>query len=102
MMDTSGGKKLHKARKTPVVVYSSLPPAIPDSIEVAYHAMDSATVESFKRSWSEAIVTSQILYKPGILASARIQFSGTRWNLRHERNIIKVIPFPLKHQPCAW
>jgi hypothetical protein len=102
MTDTSGGRKLHKARKTPAVVYSSSLPALPATIEISYHAMDRTKLEEFEQSRKESIVTSQTLYKPGILASARINFSGTRWNLRYEKDITKVILFPSKHQPSKW
>src|SRR5262249_39808796 len=102
MTETSGGKKVHKSRKTPTIIYSSTAPAIPSSVDVSFHAIDKSLLEGFEQTHKERIVTSQILYKPGILASARINFSGTRWNLRFEREITKVILFPSKHQYCKW
>jgi hypothetical protein len=102
MTEMSGGKKIHRARKTPTIIYSSSPPTVPSSIEISFHAIDRSLLEPFERSRKDVIVTSQILYKPGILASARINFSGTRWNLRFEKEITKVILFPSKHQLCAW
>jgi hypothetical protein len=102
MTETSGGKKVHRARKTPTIVYSSLPPTIPSSIEISYHAINRSLVQPYEQSLKDVIVTSQILYKPGILASARINFSGTRWNLRYEKETTKVILFPSKHQLCVW
>lgn len=102
MTDMKGGQNVHRARKIPATVYSSLPPLISSGIDAAYHALDRSLLIPFEQIWKQQIVTSQILYKPGIIAGARINFQGTRWNLRHERDITKVISFPSKHQNCRW
>jgi len=102
MTEMSGGPKVHRARKTPTIVYSTSPPALSAGIDAAYHALDRSLLEQFEEAWKDRIVTSQILYKPGILAAARTNIQGTRWNLHHERDITKIVSFPPKHQMCLW
>jgi|GEM_PF-4370465 len=102
MTELSGGKKSHRARGTPAAVYLSSPPSITAGIEVVYHARKPDALKQFEKACGEQIVTKHVLYKPGILAIARTNFQGTRWNLHQERDITKVVPFPPKRQVCRW
>ena len=64
--------------------------------------MDSKLLETATAPFSDKIVTSQILYKPGLLAAARVTFQGTRWEIHHEREIVKVVPFPIHSGLGEW
>jgi hypothetical protein len=52
--------------------------------------------------YDDQIVTSQTIYKAGLLALARITFRGTRWQIHFQREISKVIPFPATGQIPQW
>jgi hypothetical protein len=91
-----------KARRTPTSVYPAQPPEIPGSLEVSYHAINNVLLDSSISEFKDRIVTSQILYKPALLASARIVFEGTRWEIYHERDVTRIIPFPNDAQMADW
>jgi hypothetical protein len=91
-----------KARRTPTSNHPSDPPKIPSSLEVLYYAVDSDSIAPTLEKYQNRIVTSQILYKPGLLASARVTFEGTRWELHHQRDVIRTIPFPDLSQIGNW
>ncbi len=93
---------MYKARKTPTTIYPSSPPKVPDSIEVLYHSIDPDVLEKATAGFREKIVTNQILYKPAIVADARINFHGNRWQIHFEKEISRIISFPTKHQFCEW
>ena len=96
------GRGVYKSRKTPVTVYPATPPALASEIEVLYHSIAGETQDQPTADFRDKIVTSQILYKPAILATARINFHGNRWQLHLEKGISWVVPFPSKHQFCDW
>ena len=102
MAELSGGRRAYKARKTPTKIYPSSPPKMPERIEFLYHAISRERTEQAEETFQGRIVTSQILYKPAILAGARVNFSGNRWQVHSERDIWKIVPFPSKHQFCDW
>src|SRR5262245_26053991 len=95
-------KLAHKARKTPSSVHPPAPPEIPLQVEHMYYSVDSALLEKSTSGLGGNVVTSQILYKPGILAMARVIFEGTRWKIYHERDVVRVVPFPEISQLCDW
>jgi len=91
-----------KARRTPTSSYPSEPPEIPSSLEMLYQAVNTELLDEAIAQFRDRVVTSQIVYKPALLASARIVFEGTRWGIHHERDIIRVIPFPTDSQMGDW
>lgn len=91
-----------KARRTPTSTYPSEPPEIPRSLEVAYHALNAELLDFAIAQFRDRVVTSQILYKPALLASARVVFEGTRWEIYHERDVTRIIPFPNDSQMADW
>jgi hypothetical protein len=97
-----GARRQYRARKTPASPYPPAPPKIPESVESLYHAVNQQVLDSATIPFREFIVTSQILYKPGILAAARVTFEGTRWEIYHERDVFRVIPFPGQAQIVDW
>lgn len=102
MAETKGGQSVHKARKTPTKIYPSSPPKIPDSIEFLYHSINPDRADQSEADFQDRIVTQQIIYKPAILAGARVNFSGNRWQIHSEKDIWKIVSFPSKHQICDW
>jgi hypothetical protein len=94
MNDSSSGKKKMKARRTPSSPYPISPPEIHSSIEVLYYALNQSLVDEASSAFADRIVTSQILYQPGLLAIARVTFEMTRADVFHEREIVRIIPFP--------
>ena len=102
MTDRNGGPASYKARKTPTKIYPSMPATLPASIEVLYHSIDEEILSRNRQEFGDSLVTSQILYKPAILCSARINFQGNRWRLHFEKDILKIVAFPAKHQSCDW
>ena len=102
MSETKGGGSVHKARKTPTKIYPSSSPKIPDGIEFLYHCVNPDRADQLEADFHDRIVTTQILYKPAILAGARVNFSGNRWQVYSEKDIWKIVSFPSKHQLCDW
>jgi hypothetical protein len=102
MAETKGGQSIHKARKTPTKIHPSSPPKMPPSIEFLYHSINPHRADQWKTNFQDRIVTAQILYKPAILAGARVNFSGNRWQIHSEKDIWKIVSFPSKHQICDW
>jgi hypothetical protein len=102
MAQLKGGQSLHKARKTPTKIYPSSPPIPPDGIEFLYHSINPDRAIQSQTEFQDSIVATQILYKPAILAGARVNFSGNRWQIHSEKDIWKVVSFPSKHQICDW
>jgi len=90
---TADGNQL-RARRTPNSSYSPNPPTIPSSIDSVYYVVNQEIVDRALLEFSDQIVTSQIVYKLGLLASARVVFEGTRWAIYHEREVAKVLEFP--------
>jgi hypothetical protein len=83
-----------KARRTPSSPYPMSPPELHSSIEVLYYALNQSLVDESSEAFAERIVTSQILYQPGLLATARIIFEPTRTDIYLERDVSRIIPFP--------
>ena len=102
MAEIKGGQRVHKARKTPTKIYPSSPPKVPDGIEFLYHSINPDREDESEADFQDRIVTAQILYKPAILAGARVNFSGNRWQIHSEKDIWKIVSFPSKHQICDW
>jgi hypothetical protein len=101
-MAEMNGRGVYKARKTPLTVYPTTPPVLAPGIEFLYQSIATELQEQTTAEFRDKIVTSQILYKPAILASARTNFHGNRWLLHLEKDILRVVPFPSKHQFCDW
>jgi hypothetical protein len=101
-MAEMNGRGVYKARKTPLTIYPASPPQLSTGIEVVYHSIATEIRDQTTAEFRDKIVTSQILYKPAILAGARIKFHGNRWQLHLEKDILRVVPFPSKHQFCDW
>ncbi len=102
MAEGSRGRKRYSARKTPSSVHPAALPKLDPSIENIFRQRSDLLLEQSIHHFREKMVTSQILYRPGILAGARINFHGSRWDLHHERDIWKVVSFPPKPQLAAW
>jgi hypothetical protein len=83
-----------KARRTPSSPYPMSPPELHSSIEVLYYALNQSLVDESSEAFAERIVTSQILYQPGLLATGRITFEPTRTDIYLERDVSRIIPFP--------
>ena len=98
----NGGRGGFKARKTPIKIYPASPANTAASTEVLYHSMDSTLLEQAESAFGDQVVTSQILYKPAILAGARVNFHGNRWQLHVEKDILRIVPFPAKHELPEW
>jgi hypothetical protein len=94
MTDGSTGKKRMKARRTPSSPYPINPPEVNSSIEVIYYALNQSLIDESSSAFADRIVTSQILYQPGLLATARITFELSRTDIFQERDVAKIIPFP--------
>jgi hypothetical protein len=94
MTEGSPGKKRMKARRTPSSPYPMNPPEVHPSIDVLYYALNQQLVDESSASFSDRIVTSQILYQPGLLANARITFEPTRTDIFSERDVARIIPYP--------
>jgi hypothetical protein len=94
MPETKGGQSVHKARKTPTIIHPSSLPKIPAGIEFLYHSINPDRADQSKAEFQDRIVTTQILYKPAILAGARVNFSGNRWQIHSEKDIWKIVSFP--------
>ncbi len=101
MKENSAARKRHKARSFPAVQYSTSPPQIPTPIEVFYLAADPSILQSASSTFGEKIVTTNIHYKPAILAMARLTFQG-RWDVHHQRDIVKVVSFPPAARQADW
>lgn len=91
-----------KARKTPSSPHPATPPTVPLNIETLYYSVDQDLLSRTTDGFHQNLVTSQILYKPGLLAAARVIFEGTRWKLYHERDSIRVINFPHVSEFPDW
>jgi hypothetical protein len=98
----NGGRGGYKARKTPTVLYPSAPPKLPPDFEVLYHSVKGEVLENTEAEFEDLIVTSQILYKPALLAIARVNFHGNRWSIHWEKDLSRIISLPSKHQYCDW
>jgi hypothetical protein len=96
------GRGVYKARKTPGTIYPSTPPTLTSEIEVLYHSLEQEILDQTTAEFQDKIVTSQLIYKPALLASARIKFHGNRWQIHIENDISRVVAFPSKHQFCDW
>ncbi|HJZ13092.1 MAG TPA: hypothetical protein VJ521_13130 [Acidobacteriota bacterium] len=94
MSDSVPQKRRHQARKSATSSHPLAPPILPDSVEVLFYGIRPALLDSATSDFRDQIVTSQILYHPGLLAAARVTFQGTRWEIHQERDIVQVIPFP--------
>lgn len=95
-------KRQLKARKTPSSEYPATPPKIPASVDSVYYAVAEPILESALKPFADEIVTSQVLYHPGLLGIARVTFEGSRWDIYHERDVTKVVPFPPVNQLSDW
>ena len=102
MSETSGRRRVHKARRNPTPAYSSTVPSLSTELDVLYRIGHPEALNEYESKRADRIVTSQTIYKPAILASARITFVGTRWSLHHESDITKIVSFPIKRQICQW
>lgn len=95
-------KVAFKARKTPSSPHPATPPEVPLSIESFYFSVDPDVLSQATAGFHQNVVTSQILYKPGLLAAARVIFEGTRWKLYHERDTTRIINFPHVSEFPDW
>jgi len=93
-MKESPAAKSFKYRKSSPVIYPSVQPKVPNAIEVLYHSFNHDSLERETSAYRERIVTIQTCYKPAILAVVRLTFQGTRWEIHHERDVTRAIPFP--------
>ena len=84
MTKKSADSSNYRSRKASSRQYPSAPPKIPPTIESLFLAADQSVLDKVTSPFQEKIVTSQILYKPGLFAVARITFEGTRWEIHHE------------------
>jgi hypothetical protein len=96
------GSSRYRSRKSAGRQYPSTAPKIPSTIESLFLATDQSILEKVSSPFQDRIVTSQILYKPGVLAVARVTFEGTRWEIFHERDVTRVIPFPAAGHMADW
>jgi uncharacterized protein YukE len=101
-MAETRGRSIHKARKTPTKIHPSSPAELPDGVEFLYHSINPDRADQSEADFQDRIVTRQIFYKPAILAGARVNFSGNRWQIHSEKDIWKIVSFPPKHQMCDW
>jgi hypothetical protein len=97
----SAGSGRYKSRKN-ARGYSPTPPKINTSIETLYLAVDQDLLEKAASAFQDQIVTSQVLYKPGIFAIGRVTFEGTRWEIFHERDVTRVVRFPAAGHMADW
>jgi flagellar biosynthesis GTPase FlhF len=96
------GSGRFKSRKPSARQYPSAVPKIPENIESLFLATNQSVLDQATSSFQDKIVTSQILYKPGLYAVARVTFEGTRWEIFHERDVTRVIPFPAAAHMTDW
>jgi hypothetical protein len=101
-MNIKEGARRFKARKTPSSEHPAIPPRIESSIDVIFQALDESILERWVESRHDLIVTGQTFYRPGLLAVARVTFETSRWDLYHEREVAKVIPFPALAKMANW
>lgn len=101
-MNIKEGAQRYRSRKTPSSEHPALPPRIESSIDVIFQAMDESILERWVESRQDSIVTGQTFYKPGLLAIARVTFETSRWDLFHEREVVRVIPFPAMSKMANW
>lgn len=83
-----------RARRTPNSVHPSTPPTIPSEVDSTYYAVDPSKVDAAIVRVENKLVTSQIVYRIGLLAHARVVFEGTRWAVYHERDVVRLLEFP--------
>jgi hypothetical protein len=102
MKETAGVRRKHKYRKSAAPSYPSESPPIPSAIDVSYLQPDQEVLAKLTKRYGDQIVTSQTIYKPGLLALSRVTFRGTRWQIRFQREVSKVIPFPDAAQIPQW
>jgi hypothetical protein len=102
MAKKSADSSSYRSRKASSRQYPSAPPKIPPTIESLFLAPDQSILEGVTSPFQEKIVTSQILYKPGLFAVSRITFEGTRWKIHHERDVTRVIPYPAAGHMADW
>ena len=95
-------RRKHKARTNQSLPYPSEAPLVDSSIEVLFCTLNKDAVQKASTSYGEKVVTTQLLYKPGLLAVVRLIFAGSRWNLHHERDLLKVITFPEMAGAGEW
>jgi hypothetical protein len=96
------GSGRFKSRKTGSRAATGVPPKIHTSIETIYLAVDQGLLEKKAAPFQDQIVTSQVLYKAGLLSIARVTFEGTRWEIYHERDVTRVVPFPAAGHMVDW
>lgn len=101
-MNIKEGAQRFRSRKTPSSEHPALPPRIESSIDVIYQAIDDSILERWTESRQNSIVTGQTFYKPGLLSVARVTFETSRWDLYHEREVVRVIPFPAMSKMADW
>src|SRR5262245_61148785 len=96
------GSSRYKSRKPSARQYPSAPPKVPANVESLFLAADQSILDRVSSPFLDRIVTSQILYKPGLFAVSRVTFEGTRWEIFHERDVARVIPFPAAGHMADW
>jgi hypothetical protein len=96
------GSGRFKSRKAGSRASTTVPPKIHTSIETMYFAVNQDLLEKKAAPFQDQIVTSQVLYKPGLALIARVTFEGTRWEIFHERDVTRVVPFPAAGQMVDW
>src|SRR5262249_52615199 len=89
-------------KKAPSLPEDFSPPKLEESIDTIYYTPDDALLDSWTAPRKEKIVTSQIFYKPGLLAIARITFETTRADLYQQHDTVRVITFPETAKMPNW
>jgi hypothetical protein len=102
MTKKPAGSGSFRSRKTSARQYPAAPPKIPTNIESLFLAANQSVLDQVTSPFQDKIVTSQILYKPALFAVGRITFEGTRWEIFHERDVTRVIPFPAAGHMADW
>lgn len=95
-------ERQYKARRTPSSEHPPAPPRVSPGIETLYHSVSEEVYRQQTAAFASQIVTTQILYKPGVLAGARCTFEGSRWNIYQERDLFKLVPFPPMAGMADW
>jgi hypothetical protein len=96
------GSGRFRSRKSSARQYPSAAPKIPTNIESLFLAANQSVLDRVTSPFQEKIVTSQTLYKPGLFAVGRVTFEGTRWEIFHERDVTRVIPYPAAGHMADW
>lgn len=101
-MNIQEGQQRFKARKTPNSEFPSIPPRIESSIDVIYQGIDTALLQNWSAPFADSVVTHQTHYKPGVVAIARLTFETSRWDIYHEREEVRIVPFPPLGKMAEW